>query len=455
MPASCLVAFLACAVLQAQEERGIEGLVAELGADDPARREAAQERIERLGIDDDTGDVERRLRQAAEGEDPEIAARCLGLLESIRCWERFVLVPGESGGAIDVLRGRWAWRAHGWKAAWIDPPERGARAFAVDSEGTLHCLDLRNGKVLWDSDTPAHTWTRLPGRCVGRRRGEIVAVSSVTGRPAWKTSFTGDPAIEWQYSIRGGRDYVYLVLPGGVAVFRGKDGAFLWQDATESEPLAADDQCTLFLGTGDRDHRRSVVARSLESGEESWRVELPGLGPTMISALGSVVLVSEACGEPTTALDSSTGAVRWSIDLSAGGCRLDPEGARVWMFDGGRYTIGSVDLHTGETLSGEGRLHAWVKGFLFDDERAFAVFDYDSWGAKWGWVVACSRSSGATIWSRCVQSGRADIEGRDEDAVVGRFGSHLSVVAEESGRLHVRILDAGNGQVISEATLDR
>ncbi len=454
MRPSHILALLACAVLHAQEERGIERMIAELGAGELARREAAQERIERLGIDDDTGDVERRLRQAADGDDPEIAGRCRGLLESIRYWERFVLVPGESGGAIDVLRGTWAWRAQDWRVAWIDPPERGARAFAVDSGGALHCLDLRNGKALWESDTAAHTWTSLPERCVGRREGELVAVSSSTGRPAWKTSFQGDPSIERRYSIRGGRDFVYLVWSGGVAVFRAMDGALLWQDATKSEPFPADDQCTLFLGTGDQDHPRRVVARRLDSGRETWRVDLPGRGPTEVYALGSVVLVSQACGVPTVALDSSTGATKWSIDLSAGGCCLDPDGARAWMFDMGRYTIGAADLRTGETLRGRGP-HAWVKGFLFDDERAFGVFDYDTMGSRRGWVVACSRSTGAEVWSRCVQSGRIDIEVRDEHAIVGRFGSHLSVVAEESGRLHVLVLDAGNGQVVSESTLDR
>jgi outer membrane protein assembly factor BamB len=117
------------------------------------------------------------------------------------------------------------------------------RVFAVGAHGTLNCLDLQTGKLLWTRDTLAENGASLPEWAVacsplvagpavfvtvGGRGSAMVAYDIDSGSKLWAS---GNDSPHWCSPVRFGIGGVpqVVVFSENVTSYRETDGRILWQ----------------------------------------------------------------------------------------------------------------------------------------------------------------------------------------------------------------------------------
>ena len=141
------------------------------------------------------------------------------------------------------------------------PATDGGFVFAIDPKCELHCLDARNGELLWKKFLPAEYDSQIPawynGQCPlidGDRlviatggRALMTALEKDTGEAIWETDnaeqFLLSHSSIMPVEIEGVRQYTYTTLKGLVGV-DAESGKLLWHfpwkfnTAVASTPLA-------------------------------------------------------------------------------------------------------------------------------------------------------------------------------------------------------------------------
>lgn len=172
------------------------------------------------------------------------------------------------------------------------PATDGGFVFSIDPKCELHCLDARDGKLIWKLRLPQAYDSSIPawysGQCplidqdrlivATGGRALMVALDKATGEPVWEAP--NPDAIPVSHSsimpveIDGQRQYAYLTLQGLVGV-SADSGDLLWKfpwkfnTAVAPSPLPlGDGQFLLTSGY----HAQSVVCRAGNSDGE-WKVE--------------------------------------------------------------------------------------------------------------------------------------------------------------------------------------
>ncbi|MCO6047331.1 PQQ-like beta-propeller repeat protein [Aeoliella sp. ICT_H6.2] len=125
------------------------------------------------------------------------------------------------------------------------PSTDGGFVFAIDPKCELHCLDARDGGLIWRKNLPRLYDSPIPpwynGQCplidgdklilATGGNAVMVALDKATGEPVWKTPNTDEYLLSHSsvmpVEIDGHRQYAYLTLKGAVGV-DAASGEMLW-----------------------------------------------------------------------------------------------------------------------------------------------------------------------------------------------------------------------------------
>lgn len=172
------------------------------------------------------------------------------------------------------------------------PATDGGFVFAIDPKCELHCLDARDGSLIWKKFLPAEYGSQIPawynGQCPlidGDRlviatggRALMTALKKGTGDPIWETenpdAFRLTHSSVMPVEIEGVRQYTYTTFEGLVGV-EAESGKLLWHfpwkfhTAVASTPLPLDDG-RFFLTAGY--HAETVVCQ-IRQEDGNWMAD--------------------------------------------------------------------------------------------------------------------------------------------------------------------------------------
>jgi outer membrane protein assembly factor BamB len=271
-------------------------------------------------------------------------------------------------------------------------------AYIANARGTVSALDMRNGKVIWQHDTPH-------------------------GKTASSPAVWGD-----QLVLHG--------MDGHVWVLRRSDGRLLWHytvgSPVESSPVVIDGIDVFGAWNG------TITALDLRTHKVRWR-HFGGCKVTSSVALaGSTLYVGDYCGR-LLALRVGSGTLRWARSVN-GRVYGTPAVAAGRVF---------VPSSTG------GSLTAFTTGGRYLWRRSTGSYVYSSpavaagrvfFGSYNGVFYALRASDGATLWARGTGgpiSGAATVV--DGVAYAGSFAHRILGVDARSGRV---VLDFPHGEYV-------
>jgi outer membrane protein assembly factor BamB len=307
--------------------------------------------------------------------------------------ERVVAVSAESGETLwtheyEARLPEWMRTNHGVGPR-STPLLAGSRLFTVGIDGTLHCLERAQGKVLWKRELVSGLGGSRNSRGyassplalgdlvvapVGGRGQSLVALRQEDGEVAWKAG-DFDRGLSSPFVIDvGGESQIVALLNGAVAGFEPSSGRLLWShphggrgERNVSTPVFGEDGL-LFVssayGGGSRMLRLVATAGKTEV-SELWSDEKVRVMFTNALRIGGHVYASSGDFGPVplTAVAVETGEVAWR-DRTFGRLSMVRLGERVLVLDEG----GALGL---VSLSPEGlTVHSRVQ---LVDEKAWTV----------------------------------------------------------------------------------
>jgi outer membrane protein assembly factor BamB len=179
---------------------------------------------------------------------------------------------GESVHAIDLAGGNIIWStkissqysASAGNGPRATPTIDGNRIYAQGLSGDVACLDLENGRIVWQKNVLKEFGGGRPGWAIceslmidgqkmictpGGQNATMVALDKVTGDELWRSAVPGNPGAAYSSpvvtTVGGVRQYVNFTRNAVIGV-RANDGKFLWKQsgsvngtANCSSPLAA------------------------------------------------------------------------------------------------------------------------------------------------------------------------------------------------------------------------
>ncbi len=138
------------------------------------------------------------------------------------------------------------WESNGGAGQRATPTVSNGRVYSFGATGILNALDARNGTLLWSSNPPSDTGTRVPGwgfagsplvvgdLVIVAAVGRLAAYDIATGARRWVGPVGGDGYSSPQlFTINGVAQILLLSGQGAVSVAPA-DGSLLWQYAWPS-----------------------------------------------------------------------------------------------------------------------------------------------------------------------------------------------------------------------------
>ncbi len=138
------------------------------------------------------------------------------------------------------------WESNGGAGPRATPTVSNGRVYSFGATGILNALDARNGTLLWSSNPPSDTGTRVPGwgfagsplvvgdLVIVAAVGRLAAYDIATGARRWVGPVGGDGYSSPQlFTINGVAQILLLSGQGAVSVAPA-DGSLLWQYAWPS-----------------------------------------------------------------------------------------------------------------------------------------------------------------------------------------------------------------------------
>jgi outer membrane protein assembly factor BamB len=300
-----------------------------------------------------------------------------------------VIVAGRDGTirALEGETGRGAWSVALGVGIAMTPTIADDTLYALTLDGTLHAVALADRSTTWTANgfLDETVVTVTDGLVIAGAPGEIVALDADDGTERWRAATGGsdraavadgvvyaggegsglltslalaDGAERWQADLGAARVLTPSIVDDGIVV-AGRDLAgghsavfLLGEDRTErwrwqapnrdliGATAVAGDRVFVALGS----HAGGVHALALETGEELWGAGVPGELQAMPVVAGDTVYVGGA-RSGLTALDATTGAVRWTMAL---------EGTT----DGGIVVTGGLVIVAMKEVGGAGRVIA-------------------------------------------------------------------------------------------------
>ncbi len=311
--------------------------------------------------------------------------------------------------------------------SWAGPVVAGARVYAGDDSGRVHCLNARTGTKHWSFRTG------------GPVRGRVL----VAGRDLYVAS---DDGLLYRLDVvSGARKWAVKVESTAVVRKPIGDPASIY-DRYGSDPVMGDE--LLYLGT----HDGRVLALDPETGAIRWQHKTGGPVLAAVRSSGSRVYAGSYDGR-VYALDAATGAQAWSFD-TRGPVVSTPALAGDRVIVGSRsYDLYALAVDDGRPLWKRYSWFSWVEssptireGVAYvgsSDASAIHAYDVatgdlqyktDVHGWAWGQPAVDERN----VYIGTVGSKSTD----------GRQVGAIAVIDRASGKLKARLPapQAGDGQ---------
>ncbi|MBZ5634327.1 MAG: PQQ-binding-like beta-propeller repeat protein [Acidobacteriia bacterium] len=235
---------------------------------------------------------------------------------------------------VQQLKLKWAFAYDGDTTAFAEPTILDGNLFTGSAGGVIHALDAKTGCIRWtyDAKGPVRASIRAVSRgkgyslLFGDQLGWFYSLDAATGKELWKKKIdehdaarlTGSPVeyegtvfvpvASWEENRASSADYPCCTFRGGVAALRVRDGSVVWRTYTVDVPK----QTGKLWGP---------------SGAPVWSA------PTLDVARGLLYVTTgdnysppaTATSDAVLALDSKTGKIVWSRqltpgDIFSGGC---------------------------------------------------------------------------------------------------------------------------------------
>jgi outer membrane protein assembly factor BamB len=253
------------------------------------------------------------------------------------------LYVGSSDGtlaALDASTGTPRWRSQAGGAVASTPAVDDRAVYVASRDGLLRALDVRTGRERWrhrfDAALgPDDYWDYFLSSPVlvdgviyiGSGDGHVLALEAASGRVAWRVDVGA--RVRSTIAVHGGT-LVFGTLAGHVRALRTRDGAPLWDFATDgaahkfadadndttsvvASPTIVDGGAGALLAVGGRDGM--LYALDLASGRLRWRLTHDGSSWILATATdGRTLYVASGSAAIVQAVDAATGAERWRFN---------------------------------------------------------------------------------------------------------------------------------------------
>lgn len=434
---------LSLSVALCADEARIRDLVAQLGADDPEAREAADAELRKMGEEDATGDVERALEEGVASSDVEVATRSRAILDTLRFWQRIVVLGGRKTGGIDVQSGKFAWsRPREWCQAWCGERRRGARAWVFDRDGGLECLDLRTGARHWRVKAPA--WGQAVDSLywLGYASDRVVRISLEDGATAWEVNLPQPIHHVRPASIAADARGVYVETRDYLIALEASSGRELWRTSAALLGLA---RGALYVNGPQAGGGQGVQRLDPATGKPLWTCAAPGgRAAAKLFDAGKerdLVLVANDLGH-ICAVNATTGAEAWTFAAKPDALWVEAGGARGWLAAEGALVV--LDLSNGVEIA---RFPRTCDAAHFLEERGVlyvADFDRKAFNVA---LRAFDVTQRTLIWTSDVQGVETTHRPYWQDVRVERLGERLLFVGESAAGNWIEVVDPRTGQV--------
>lgn len=431
-------------LLLADETRARE-LVAQLGADDAEARETADAELRRIGEEDESGDVDRVLEEGVRSRDAEVSARCRAILDTLRYWERIVVVGGRMACGFDVLGGRVAWsRPRAWCQAWGGERRRGARAWVFERGGVLECVDLRTGARRWRTRAPDWGQPVEGLYWLGYAGTRVARISLADGATTWEIDLPEPIRHVRPASVAADRTGVYVETQEHLIALDATDGQERWRSRAGLLGLV---RGALYVVGPDPAGPQGVRRLDPAGGEPLWVHPAPaGQRATLLLECGGprdLVLFANALGH-TIAVEAPTGKDAWSFAAQPAAVWVEPDGSRGWL--AAEEALIVLDLANGIEIARFPR-DCQATAFLHEDGVLYAA-DYDTTSCDVA-LRAFDVASRELLWSADVAGLQVEHSKYWQNARVERLGERLLFVGESAGGSWIEVVDRKTGRVVA------
>ncbi len=207
---------------------------------------------------------------------------------------------GGSVAALDLAQAKLLWRTSLLGAVQAAPTVDQVRLYVVDCNGTLSCLDTRNGALLWQQTVADQDTVITASPVLLQEKGRTQAILVVT------------------HGRRYGRE------PGRIIALE-TQGNILWEKKLDGNargtPIAVNRRVYV-TAYGDRPSRGLLLALNSRNGNIIWSFSRQGgQGSHNFSAAPCVhrdTVYVASLDHHLYALDAATGELRWQHDLGKG-----------------------------------------------------------------------------------------------------------------------------------------
>ncbi|MCR5346888.1 MAG: PQQ-binding-like beta-propeller repeat protein [Fretibacterium sp.] len=278
-----------------------------------------------------------------------------GLTSGIAVAGGLVLVGDGSGVLYAVQRasGQQAWAYQGTNTIVGTPSVAEDNVIFAQADGTLTCLRLSDGSVVWQSlAAESGSETLTDGTAMGGGRvffvkgdGRLHALSVTDGKPLW----TYESSQELRSAPAFGEGSLLLGDQGGVfSVLDPKNGHRLTGGgAGGAINTPSISEGSVFFSSWDG----SVQRVRLKGNIPQWKVNVEDPVTTSPTVAGGKVFVGTARGN-IAAMDAKNGKILWQFNTQGGNVMAQPVVGEGMVFAGGGQGVLSIlNAATGKLLS--------------------------------------------------------------------------------------------------------
>ncbi len=431
MRAVCFILAVLAAPLSAEEETRARALIAQLGADGFAEREAAQAELQRLCDSDESGSIDALLFAASRSEEPEVSARARRLVASIRAWERVIVFKADVLRGVHLVTGEtlWTFATDGSHMRIPQTRNRPGPVFLLGRPSVG--LDLTDGSVLWRLDID-HTFNQAgpDGDWFCGGADWISLCSTENGKPLWRAPLAADKVFGW-HSVDTDAERAYVGLPHALLALDRATGRELW-----SRPDLGGRTCLVWSGSPYVFGARRTIRLDGATGKDRWTWSVPEgeeedhwpwSGDDDEVFFQSTKLASGQ--QRFHAIDGSTGRGLWTIDGVFTDIWVDPSGREVWLFETrlGRHELVALSRSDGLEVFRTGA--EFDHGAFCSDSQSVFVAVHPMQGSRVR-VEAFDKSSWRRSWTIGLEHEHDLSESRYESFALERRGPLLVLIHE-------------------------
>jgi outer membrane protein assembly factor BamB len=254
--------------------------------------------------------------------------------------------------AVNVATGAEIWKQALKSGTTTGPTVADGRIYLVDDVGAVRALEPASGSALWESTSRYDGATQLISTngslYLGTGDGYLVAVDATSGAEQWKVKLTPSGASVNNPAAADGLVYAGTAGGGFVAV-DSKTHAIAWTGDLHGDGTgtAVVNGGIAYIAAGADAPSGTLHAFDAKSGRHLWDGPVPDLqSPTVLGGIG----FSATRNGLVEAIDTSTGTVRWSIQLKGKVRPMAIVGPTLFLAADEEHRVYAVETSTGNRI---------------------------------------------------------------------------------------------------------